>query len=263
MRCAPHVAARPARSSPRSRGSTARLEHPRDLAMIPRTFGESPVRSTSVRPTSNVRSVAARVDRSWIESVREDELGLVQGTPPRPRARIQPSPSALALITRTRRLSPALDSSPRTFDALCATRRGPTGALESKESRPDRSARAPARPRDDSADIRRESGEVHVGSSDEQRSFGRCPRRSIVDRERARRRAGSGAGHSASPSRSHSALALSPRTHHSHSATVPSAGFESADIRRAVRHTSRPDRRARVQGVEVRPLGSSTRETSR
>jgi len=53
------------------------------------------------------------------------------------------------------RLSPARDSSPRTFEALCATRRGPTWVLESKPSRFDRSARAPARPRDDSADIRR------------------------------------------------------------------------------------------------------------
>jgi len=45
--------------------------------MIPRTFGESSVKSTSVRPTSKVRSIAARVDRTWIENLREDELGLV------------------------------------------------------------------------------------------------------------------------------------------------------------------------------------------
>jgi len=68
----------------------------------------------------------------------------------------------------------------------------------------------------------------------------------------------SGAAPSPSHSPSHSPLALTPRTQPS--ATVLSAGFESADIRHAVRHQSRPDRRARVQGVEVRPLGSSTHE---
>ncbi len=96
-RCAPLVAARPACSSPTSRSLAARLEHSRDRAMIPRTFCESPVRSTMVRPTSSVRSVVARVDRSWIESMREEDPCRVQRAQARPRSRSRPSHSHSAL----------------------------------------------------------------------------------------------------------------------------------------------------------------------
>ncbi len=122
-----------------------RTRRPSARGSIPRTFGESPVRSTLVRPTSSVRSVVARVDRSWIESMREEDPCRVQ------RARPHPHPRH-----RMRRRSPAPSSIPRTFDTRCATRRGPTGVLGSNDSNSDRSARAPARPRDDSADIRRD-----------------------------------------------------------------------------------------------------------
>ncbi len=169
-----------------------------------------------------------------------------------------------------RRLSPARSSIPRTFETLCATRGGPTGALELKESKSGRSARASARLRDDSADILREPGEVHDGSSNGRRSIDRCPRRPIVDREHARERSMSSAARSTSHSTSafsvrtrHSALALGTCTRHLHSATVPRAGFDFAYIRRAVRHSSWHEQSARGQRVELRPLESSTRQTVR
>ena len=124
-----------------------------------------------------------------------------------------------------RRLSPARDSSPRTFDALCATRRGPTGVLDSKESRSDRSARAPARPRDDSADIPRDCPARSESVRSLPASIGRgsraCARTSCV-RCRALRLAlalapGTRHPHPALGAR-RAALALSTRHSHSHSA---------------------------------------------
>ena len=118
-----------------------------------------------------------------------------------------------------RRLSPARDSSPRTFDALCATRRGPTGVLDSKESRSDRSARAPARPRDDSADIPRDCPARSESVRSLPASIGRgsraCARTSCV-RCRALRLA----------------LALAPGTRHPH----PALGARRAALALSTRH---------------------------
>jgi len=133
-----------------------------------------------------------------------------------------------------RRLSPARDSSPRTFDALCATRRGPTGVLDSKESRSDRSARAPARPRDDSADIPRDCPARSESVRSLPASIGRgsraCARTSCV-RCRALRLA-----LALALGTRHSALALGTRTRtrtrhsHSHSALALALGTRRAAL---------------------------------
>jgi len=115
-RCAPHVAARPACSSPRSRGPTDRLEHPRDRAMIPRTFGETVRRGRRrfdrCRRRSDVDRERARgrarsgarhsASRSHSHSHSQSHSALPLGT------RTRHSHSALALGTRTRHSALAL-----------------------------------------------------------------------------------------------------------------------------------------------------------
>jgi len=153
-----------------------------------------------------------------------------------------------------RRLSPARDSSPRTFDTLCATRSCPTGVLESKESRSDRSARAPARPRHDSADIRRDCPARSASVRSLPASIGRgsraCARTSCVWCRALRLALALALG--TRTRHSHAALARGTRTRHAHPARAPGTRTRHAHAARALGTRTRHSHAAPARGTRTR-----------